>query len=53
MTGNAYTLEQAENEIAGIYKWFAANSPGTVVQEVGHLADLWSIADYYYALEEL
>lgn len=49
----AYTLEQAENEIAGIYRWFHENSPGTVVQEIGHLADLWSICDYYYALEEL
>lgn len=53
MTGNAYTLEQAELEINGIYKWFAQHSPGTVVQEAGHLADLWSIVDYYYALEEL
>lgn len=49
----AYTLEQAENEIAGIYRWFSQQSPGTRVREEGHLADLWSIADYYYALEEL
>lgn len=48
----AYTLDQAENEIAGIYRWFHENSPGTVVQEVGHLADLWSIVDFYLATGE-
>lgn len=49
----AYTLEQPEKEIQSIYQWFAREAPGVAVREEGHLADLWSIADYYYALEEL
>lgn len=49
----AYTLEQAELEIKSIYTWWHENQPEIVPQEIGHLADLWSICDYYYALEEL
>lgn len=49
----AYTLEQAENEIKSIYTWFSQQAPGVIVREEGHLADLWSICDYYYSLEEL
>lgn len=41
------SLEEAENELYGIYQWFAKESPGTVVQETGHVADLWAIVDRY------
>lgn len=44
----AYTLEQAENEIRATYEFFARESPGTVVQEVGHLSNLWAIVDAKY-----
>lgn len=39
------TLEEAENEIHGIYRWFAEEAPGVVVQEEGHLAQLWAVVD--------
>lgn len=38
-------LEEAENEIASIYRWFAEEAPGVVVQEEGHLAQLWAFVD--------
>lgn len=47
------TLEEVEAEIYSIYRWFAKEAPGVTVREEGHLAALWSLADYYYALEEL
>jgi hypothetical protein len=37
--------EQAHAELAATYKWFAKESPGTVVQEVGTVAALWAIID--------
>lgn len=46
------TLEETENEIAGIYRWFATEAPGVTVREEGHLAALWAVADDYYAKEE-
>ena len=39
------TLADIENEIAAIYRWFAKQAPGVVVQEAGTLADLWAIFD--------
>lgn len=44
-------LDEVENEIASIYRWFAHEAPGVTVREEGHLAQLWSIADAYYAEE--
>lgn len=41
-------LEEVEREIAGIYVWFSENAPGVQVQEIGHLSDLWAVADSYY-----
>ena len=46
------SLEETENEIAGIYCWFAREAPGVVVREEGHLAALWALADSYYEKEE-
>lgn len=46
------SLDEVEREIEGHYRFFFENAPGVVVQERGHLADLWAIADAYYALEE-
>lgn len=46
------TLEETESEISGIYRWFAAEAPGVVVREEGHLAQLWAVADAYYEKEE-
>lgn len=48
----AYTLETAENEIHGIYQWFAKEAPGVTVREEGHLASLWNIADAFYETEK-
>ena len=45
-------IESVEREIAATYVFFAENAPGIRVQETGHLADLWAVADAYYALEE-
>jgi hypothetical protein len=45
------TLEQAENEIAAIYRWFAQEAPGVTVREEGHLANLWAVADAHYEKE--
>lgn len=46
------SLEEAENELYGVYQWFAKNAPhGTVVQETGHVADLWAIIDRYLESE--
>lgn len=41
-------LHSVETEISGIYKWFAKEAPGVTVQEEGHLAQLWALADAYY-----
>lgn len=46
------SLEETENEIAGVYRWFAREAPGVRVQEEGHLAQLWAVADAYYDKEE-
>lgn len=45
------SLTQVENEIHSIYRWFAQEAPGVTVQEEGHLAQLWALADDYYAKE--
>jgi hypothetical protein len=37
--------EQAHTELAATYAWFAKESPGTVVREVGVVAALWAIID--------
>jgi len=44
-------LAQVEKEIYDTYQWFAREAPGVVVQEQGHLARLWSVADALYAEE--
>lgn len=44
-------IESVEREIAATYIWFAKEAPGVIVREEGHLADLWAVADAYYALE--
>lgn len=48
----ALTLEEVENRIAGIYRFFAAEAPGVHAQEQGELGELWRIADDFYAAEE-
>lgn len=45
-------LDAVEREIYDQYQWFAREAPGVRVQESGHLADLWAVADAYYALEQ-
>lgn len=45
-------LSEIENEIAGIYRWFAKEAPGVVVREEGTLERLWAVADTLYAQEE-
>lgn len=37
-------ITEIENEISAIYHWYAKEAPGVVVQEVGHLANLWALA---------
>jgi len=46
------SLEDVEQKIYSHYRWFAAESPGTQVQEAGILAQWWSIADRYYGQEQ-
>lgn len=46
------SLEEIETAIYDHYQWFAREAPGVVVQEEGHLAQLWAVADTYYAKEE-
>ena len=45
------SIEQIENDIAGIYRWWAQSAPGVTPLEAGHLADLWALADYEYEKE--
>lgn len=49
----AYTLESAHQAIYDHYQWFAREAPGVYVQEVGHLAQLWSIVDYLEEVERM
>lgn len=44
-------LEEAENEISSIYRWFAQEAPGVAVREEGHLAQLWAFVDAQIAEE--
>lgn len=46
------SLNEVENEIAGIYRWFSQEAPGVSVREEGHLAQLWAVADRLIELEE-
>ena len=41
--GTRLTLEDVEQAIYEYYQFFAREAPGVVVQEVGHLANLWSV----------
>lgn len=45
-------LSEVERRIYNTYQWFAKESPLTVVQETGQLAQLWAIADRAYSEEE-
>lgn len=47
----ALTLEEVENKIAGIYRFFAEEAPGVQAQEQGELGVLWRIADDFYRAE--
>lgn len=37
-------ITEIETEISAIYRWYAKEAPGVIVQEVGHLANLWALA---------
>lgn len=40
---NALTLEEIEQRISGIYRWFAREAPGVTPKEEGELGVLWSL----------
>lgn len=43
--GNAYTLEEVENELYETYKWFHQENPLVKPQETGQLGALWALFD--------
>ena len=44
--GNAYTLEEVEQEISQTYQWFHREAGVTVYpREEGHLGSLWALHD--------
>lgn len=45
------SINEVENEIAGIYHWYAKEAPGVTPIETGHLANLWALADRIYEEE--
>lgn len=45
------TVEEAEQEVYGIYQWFHREAPGTRVVEQGRLAQLWAYLDLCYEEE--
>lgn len=42
---NAYTLEEVEDRISGIYHMFAREAPGVTPVEAGELGVLWALFD--------
>ena len=42
---NALTLEEIEQRIAGIYRFFHQVAPGVTPQETGELGTLWRLFD--------
>lgn len=46
------SLTEVEKSIYDHYRFFAIKAPGVPVQETGHLARLWAVADAYYRAEE-
>lgn len=50
--GTRLTLEEVEQAIYAHYQFFAREAPGVVVQETGHLANLWSVFDDMIREEE-
>lgn len=45
-------LQEIEDEIAHVYRWFAAEAPGVRVQEHGRLAQLWREFEFRIDAEE-
>ena len=52
MTDDRLTLAEVEQAIYEHYQFFAREAPGVVVQEVGHLANLWAMFDEMIAEEQ-
>lgn len=52
MENSPYTLDEVHSELQSIYYWWAIQQPGVTPQEVGHLGDLWSLADRLHYEEE-
>ena len=47
------TIDEIEAEISAIYRFWSEQAPGVTPQEVGTLAQLWSLADRHYLLEAM